>query len=99
MAREAVEDFMLEQGNEILSKLDIAAVPMGIDEPYDFMGVDASLTQAPLYQAGGGSPYLSLGMHAAVINTQSSQPEMPRPHPPSREYTRATIQQRSNVGG
>jgi hypothetical protein len=39
MAREAVEDFMLEQGNEILSKLDIAAVPMGIDEPYDFMGV------------------------------------------------------------
>lgn len=71
-------------GNEILSQLDLSDISMGMDAPYDFMGVDTSLTQPPQYRAGDGSPYLSIGMHAAVINKRSPQPEIPRPGPPDR---------------
>jgi hypothetical protein len=77
---DAANNFTRFDMNQILSEFDLQKIPLPMDIPYDFMGVDASLTRDPSY-SGGATPFLQAPMHANILNTLSTLPEMPRPPP------------------
>eukprot|EP01049_Picozoa_sp_SAG25_P000266 SAG25_NODE_8_length_29132_cov_108.213895_3_plen_822_part_00 len=63
---DTIDDFVLGFGNTLFDSLDLKDTAIGVDFPYEFLGLDAGLTSAPVYRSG--SAVLAESNQSAVEN-------------------------------